>query len=746
METGGVHRVKTHLRFERGGVIDQGGEPAGPIDSLEQTGDLRLGTDVGLNGKRLTAFGFNRANYIFGVALPAQKIHANCVAAAGRKSGSGCPDAAAAARDQQNPGCLHGVTYIVAGEARELQPELRVGRTMGPRVIVLAILLGSYATAGAAEADALAISKNIQNRHFPHYTLLDPIFAGPAGDQIVSYTRCGDSALWTGFDLAAESFRYKVTQSADALAAAQRALAGIQSLIDVTGNNVLARCLIPVGSPYAEAIQNEEAANGIYHSGPENFWVGNTSRDEYSGVLFGLGVAYDLMDDPAMKATIAAQVTRMVQFLKDHGWSVFLPDGTTTTTFLDRPDQQLAFLQLARHVNPDQFSTAYDIARILLSPVTALPIGFDTLSNGSYFKFNLDSINLYTLIHLESSSFGSLYDSAYSVLRNHTAGQGNAFFNMIDAALHGPNAARDAETRLLLDQWLQRPRRDLHVDNTGKYATCGDPTQACQPIPVPDRPTTDFLWQRSPYQLANNGGSNIIEGAGIDYILPYWMARYYQVIAPDNLREGSAASYAPTLAPDSIATVTGLNLTSTSGLTVTVKDSAAAAWPATVFYSSMSQVNLLVPDGTAPGTASITIQVPGAPDTVLSAEIRAVAPGLFTADTSGRGAAAATVNGAPVFTCSASGCATVPISVSGASVVYLSLYGTGIRHRSSTANVTCTVGGVTVPVLYAGAQNVYPGLDQVNVQLSGSLRGLGTADLILTVDGQAANTVRIAIQ
>jgi uncharacterized protein (TIGR03437 family) len=53
---------------------------------------------------------------------------------------------------------------------------------------------------------------------------------------------------------------------------------------------------------------------------------------------------------------------------------------------------------------------------------------------------------------------------------------------------------------------------------------------------------------------------------------------------------------------------------------------------------------------------------------------------------------------------------------------------------------------VTVPVLYAGAQNVYPGLDQVNVQLSGSLRGLGTADLILTVDGQAANTVRIAIQ
>src|SRR5690242_13226169 len=184
------------------------------------------------------------------------------------------------------------------------------------RVMILTLLLLPFYGAGAAEVDALAISKNIQNRHFPHYTLLDPIFDSATGDQIVSYTRCGDSALWTGFDLAAESFRYKVTRSADALAAAQRALAGIQALIDVTGNNVLARCLIPETSPYAAAIQNEEAGNGIYRSGPGNFWVGNTSRDQYSGALFGLGVAYDLTDDAAMKATIAAQVTRLVQFLK----------------------------------------------------------------------------------------------------------------------------------------------------------------------------------------------------------------------------------------------------------------------------------------------------------------------------------------------------------------------------------------------------------------------------------------------
>ena len=258
-------------------------------------------------------------------------------------------------------------------------------------------------------------------------------------------------------------------------------------------------------------------------------------------------MAYDLIDDQALKASIAGVVTRMVQFLKDHGWTVVLPNGAITTTFIDRPDQQLGLLQLARHVNPDQFSTSYDISRVLLSPGVIAPISLEVLSDDSYFKFNLDTINLYTLIHLESSSFGEIYRKAYDVLRNHTDDHRNAVFNMIDRALNGPNPGRDAETRSLLDQWLQRPRRDVFVDNHGKYPSCGD--QACNPIAVSDRVPTDYLWQRSPFQLSG-GGSGRIENAGIDYILPYWMARYHGVLGADTLRVVSAASGASALAPE----------------------------------------------------------------------------------------------------------------------------------------------------------------------------------------------------
>jgi uncharacterized protein (TIGR03437 family) len=625
---------------------------------------------------------------------------------------------------------------------------------MRRHITFVSILLTHSWAASAGEADALAISKNIQNRHFPHYTKLDPIFDSPTGDRIVSYTRCGDSALWTGLYLAAESFRYNVTRSGEALAAARRAVAGIQSLVDVTGNNVLARCVIPESSPYAVAIQMEEAPNGIYRSGPGDFWVGNTSRDQYSGVLFGLGAAYDLIDDPALRSSIVDLVTRLVRFLTDHEWNIVLPSGAVTTTFLSRPDQQLAFLQLARRLNPDQFSAGYDVVHVLLSPFVIAPISVDVLSDDSYFKFNLDTINLYTLNHFSRDESDALYRKAYDILRNHTDDHRNAFFNMIDAALNGPNAVRDAETRTLLDQWLQRPRRDLEVRNEGKYATCGDPNQACQPIPVPDRPTSDFLWQRSPFQLSNQGGSNIVEGAGIDYILPYWMARYYGVLAADKLQEGSAASYAPTLAADAIASVFGLALPAADGVKVTVKDSAAMARPATLLFASASQVNFIVPGDTAAGTASITIQRTGSPDTILSAEIRTIAPGLFSADATGQGAAAATAirviggqaNAVPVFSCQGPRCGTVAIDLGVDTPVYLSLYGTGIRHRSLTTNVTCTVGGISVPVLYAGLQPVFAGLDQVNVLLPLSLRGLGEADLVVTVDGRPSNTVRVNLR
>ena len=43
---------------------------------------------------------------------------------------------------------------------------------------------------------------------------------------------------------------------------------------------------------------------------------------------------------------------------------------------------------------------------------------------------------------------------------------------------------------------------------------------------MPQRPPTDFLWQRPPTSLDGHDGPNARE-PGIDFLTPYWMLRYY---------------------------------------------------------------------------------------------------------------------------------------------------------------------------------------------------------------------------
>ena len=117
------------------------------------------------------------------------------------------------------------------------------------------------------QSDALSIDATIQSRHLPFGGIIDPIFAASTSSSIVGYTRCGDSALWTGHYLAAESYRYTVTGDPVALANAQGALAYLKTLVDVTSTDLLARCIVPINSNYAAGITSEESANGIHESG-----------------------------------------------------------------------------------------------------------------------------------------------------------------------------------------------------------------------------------------------------------------------------------------------------------------------------------------------------------------------------------------------------------------------------------------------------------------------------------------------
>jgi len=197
--------------------------------------------------------------------------------------------------------------------------------------------------------------------------------------------------------------------------------------------------------------------------------------------------------------------------------------------------------------------------------------------------------------------------------------------------------------------------------------------------------------------------------------------------------------------------------TSLAGTTVNVKDSAGVERLAPLFFVSPGQVNYLVPEGTRVGSATITVT---SRDRVVGAgslPIEAVAPGLFTANASGRGVAAAlalrvsadgTQTSQTAFRCGAApdSCVPAPVDLGSESdQVFLLLFGTGIRGRSSVSAVRATIGGEAAEVVGVGPQGQFVGLDQVNVRLPRRLIGRGEVDVVLTVDGKTANTVTVSI-
>ena len=192
------------------------------------------------------------------------------------------------------------------------------------------------------------------------------------------------------------------------------------------------------------------------------------------------------------------------------------------------------------------------------------------------------------------------------------------------------------------------------------------------------------------------------------------------------------------------------------GTSVSVLDAAGTLRLAPLFFVSAGQINFLVPTGTGSGQATVVVQTASGATATGTMQIATVAPGVFSANGNGSGVAAATAirvaadstqTPVTVFQCgkAAASCTSVPIDVTNGAV-FVTLYGTGIRNRSSLANVSCTMGGVAVPVLFAGAQGGFVGLDQVNIQIPASLKGRGEVSVVVTVDGQAANAVTLNVQ
>jgi uncharacterized protein (TIGR03437 family) len=244
-------------------------------------------------------------------------------------------------------------------------------------------------------------------------------------------------------------------------------------------------------------------------------------------------------------------------------------------------------------------------------------------------------------------------------------------------------------------------------------------------------------------------------------------------VATSTVSSVLAATYLPgrPVAPESIVSAFGRGLASRTesasshrlpvtlaDTSVRVKDSVGVERQAMLFHVGPEQINYLLPAATAPGRAGIVVTSGGRVTATGTVDVATVAPGLFTADANGKGppaAAAITVapdltrTDTPVIRCAPAQdtCVALPIDLGPIGTeVWLMLYGTGIRGVGALTDVNVSVGGVDADVKFAGAQSGFAGLDQVNIVIPRALAGRGEIDLQLTVEGKAANAVKLNIK
>lgn len=193
------------------------------------------------------------------------------------------------------------------------------------------------------------------------------------------------------------------------------------------------------------------------------------------------------------------------------------------------------------------------------------------------------------------------------------------------------------------------------------------------------------------------------------------------------------------------------------GASVTVTDQFGAARLAGLLDVQPDAISFLLPEQVPLGTASVVVRSAGSASEPFLVEVAAVAPGLFSANLNGTGAAwgdAVRVDAegrysyhsvadfdAPVGSREA-----VPLSL-GAETdnLYLRIIGTGIRGWKR--ELDALVGNADAAVNSVEPHSQWPGLEVVVLgPLPRTLAGRGEVEVVLIADGRSSNSVTVSIQ
>lgn len=395
------------------------------------------------------------------------------------------------------------------------------------------------------EQKAAAFEKRVTARH-DRYGMTSDSHLMEAGDLATNQLEANDNdGLWTAMYAAAECFRYRVTKDPDALARARKAIDAVLFLEDVTG--------VP-GLPARSYVKRDDPRpkDGVWHwtADKQIQWKGDTSSDEIVGHFFILSVAFDLIDDPALKARLAMAARRMMDYILAHGYNLIDVTGKPTTWGKWSPEyfagrgksdsalnalELLSFLQTTLHVTGDtKYATAYKRVAIGLKYGEQTARYIELRQEINYSDEELAMLSFYPFFRYEKDpAMLAPPRRALDQWWQNCQREKNPLWTYIYSV--GQPAAKVDQSGALwmlehipmdLISWkvVNSDRKDLAMEKEFDRA---HQKQARTLLPADERPV--MKWNGNPF-VVDGGNGGYSEDDGAMFLLPYWMGRFLNIV------------------------------------------------------------------------------------------------------------------------------------------------------------------------------------------------------------------------
>jgi len=434
-----------------------------------------------------------------------------------------------------------GKRYLPDDEVIALMPDDSKGMWVRARTGVSHIILREM----TLEQKASFFEQRIIQRH-DRYGMVADSHLAKAGDLATNQLESTDNdGLWTAMYATAECFRYAATKDPDAMARARKAIDAVLFLEDVTG--------VP-GLPARSYVKKDDPRpkDGAWHwtADRQIQWKGDTSSDELVGHFLILSVAYDLLDDPALKPRLATAARRMMDYIISHGYNLVDVTGKPTTWGKWSPEyfkgkgksdsalnaaELLSFLKVTYHLTGDaKYAAEYKKVAVDMKYAEQVARYLELRQEINYSDEELAMLSFYPLFRYEKDpellvprrkgldQWWQNCQREKNLLWTYiyTVGRPDAKVDLagaLDTLEHIP-------MDLIAWKVVNADRKDLVMD---KELDRAHERQARTLLPADERPV--MKWNGNPF-VVDGGNGGYSEDDGATFLLPYWMGRFLRIV------------------------------------------------------------------------------------------------------------------------------------------------------------------------------------------------------------------------